>query len=85
MIYGRVNILISLLVTIGVSGIIMLIIPFFYFVLIILTLFVIQGVHFGVSEGSINIYLIHLWGKEVTPFMQGLHFCFGLGELNIIL
>lgn len=38
------------------------------------------GFTFGVNGSAVNIYIIHLWGKDVTPFMQGLHFSFGLGK-----
>lgn len=58
----------------------MLIVPLLYNVWAIVALFFIQGVQFGLNEAATNVYIIHLWGKEVTPFMQALHFFFGLGE-----
>lgn len=59
----------------------MLLIPLMSNVWAILILTGALGAACGVLEASVNIYIIYLWGKEVTPFMQALHFFFGVGAL----
>ena len=44
-------------------------------------LFVLNGASLGFIEAGSNVYILHLWGKEVSPFMQSLHFMFGFGGL----
>ncbi|RWS17504.1 sodium-dependent glucose transporter 1A-like protein [Dinothrombium tinctorium] len=33
----------------------------------------------GILDASGNIWLLHLWGKEIPPFIQILHFMYGCG------
>lgn len=50
----------------------------------IYSMYVLMGLS-GVSNGCIdcigNCWIIHIWGKENPPFMQILHFMYGLGAL----
>lgn len=38
-----------------------------------------QGVGMAVCDVGCNILLIYLWGKDVGPWMQFMHFSFGVG------
>lgn len=81
LIYEKVNVLLSCIVTMALSGLVMLLVPLMSNIWAMLALFFVLGLAFGINEASVNIYIMHLWGKEVTPFMQALHFFFGLGAL----
>ena len=43
--------------------------------------FMVNGFVGGLAGSGANLYLIQLWGKENPPFLQALHFCYGLGAL----
>lgn len=38
-----------------------------------------SGLGFGCEETSLYLYMLYLWGAECEPFMQALHFSFGVG------
>ncbi|XP_064600627.1 sodium-dependent glucose transporter 1-like [Liolophura sinensis] len=38
-----------------------------------------QGISMGFLDTGGNIYCIQIWGKNSGPYMQTLHFCFGVG------
>lgn len=41
--------------------------------------FFVTGLGYGVEETSLYLYMLYLWGSECEPFMQALHFSFGVG------
>ena len=82
-IYERVNVLTIGIVAVIISGAIMLLVPLVGNIWAIVTMFLFLGGANGVNEAAVNIYIIHLWGKEVTPYMQALHFFFGFGEYSL--
>src|SRR6266487_40702 len=41
----------------------------------------INGVTAGAADTAINVWLMEMWPKNNAPFIQGLHFCFGLSAL----
>lgn len=43
--------------------------------------YVLQGIAFGGIDTIANVLLPELWGKQVQPWLQALHFCFGLGSI----
>lgn len=45
----------------------------------IIITFGINGIFSGAIDSVSNIWILHIWGKESPPFMQALHFAFGLG------
>jgi hypothetical protein len=49
--------------------------------LLMLCLFFVNGCLWGAMESGANMMLLHTWGKEISPFMQGLTFAFGVGGL----
>ena len=46
---------------------------------LIITFFA-NGIVIGFVGTALNLQIIDLWGKENGPFLQALHFCFGLGS-----
>ena len=46
---------------------------------ILLVIFFLNQVPFGMFETGSNMFIMLLWGNEMTPFMQSLHFLFGVG------
>lgn len=66
----------------------MLAVAVFYFaiayisdVTVLLVAFLVSQTAFGAYEAGSNMFILHLWGKETTPFMQSLHFAYGVGAL----
>lgn len=47
----------------------------------LLTVFIINQIGMGAFEAGSNMFLIHLWGREMTPFMQAMNLMFGAGAL----
>lgn len=41
----------------------------------------VTGVTMGLLDTGGNVWLLDLWGRKSAPFMQTMHFCFGLGAL----
>ncbi|KAL5006574.1 hypothetical protein ScPMuIL_015380 [Solemya velum] len=39
----------------------------------------VQGIAMGILDTGGNMFCIHLWGKMSAPYMQTLHFAFGIG------
>lgn len=42
-------------------------------------LFSAVGLGYGIEETCLYLYMVYLWGSECEPFIQALHFSFGLG------
>eukprot|EP00117_Sycon_ciliatum_P033743 scpid33312/ scgid0850/ Sodium-dependent glucose transporter 1 len=49
-------------------------------VLLAMSTFV-QGISMGFLDTGGNVLLLQIWGKDNGPYMQALHFCFGLGAM----
>jgi FHS family Na+ dependent glucose MFS transporter 1 len=43
--------------------------------------FMVNGFVGGLTGSGANLFLIQLWGKENPPFLQALHFSYGVGAL----
>src|SRR2546421_7979598 len=56
-------------------------VPFMKSIVSLLSLFFTMGIVMGFVDASVNMFIIHIWGKENPPFMQALHFCYGVGAL----
>lgn len=42
-------------------------------------IFFLTGLGYGIEETCLYLFMIFLWGSECEPFIQALHFSFGLG------
>jgi FHS family Na+ dependent glucose MFS transporter 1 len=62
-----------------VSGLLMLCIPFMPALGWLLAVVVIKGVLDGITNNGVNTLLVWTHREKVSPYMNGLHFCFGLG------
>lgn len=54
-------------------------IPFCTKLSILMTCTAITGITMGFLDTGGNVWCLDLWGKKSAPFMQTMHFCFGLG------
>ncbi|XP_067126811.1 uncharacterized protein [Centruroides vittatus] len=54
-------------------------IPFCTKLGILMTCTAITGITMGFLDTGGNVWCLDLWGKKSAPFMQTMHFCFGLG------
>lgn len=62
-----------------VSGLLMLFIPFMPALSWLLAVVAIKGVLDGLVNNGANTLLVWTHREKVSPYMNGLHFCFGLG------
>ena len=62
-----------------VSGLLLLFIPFMPVLGWLLALAAIKGVLDGIVNNGVNTLLVWTHREKVSPYMNGLHFCFGLG------
>ena len=65
----------------GITAVLTALIPHVSELKYFLSMFFINGCFWGSMEAGANMMLLHLWGKEVSPFMQGWTFFFGVGSL----
>jgi FHS family Na+ dependent glucose MFS transporter 1 len=68
-----------LAVSLGIAGVLEAVAPFMTNVWILVTVFFFNGCCVGIVETCCNCFLIQLWGKSSSAFLQALHFCFGFG------
>jgi MFS transporter, FHS family, Na+ dependent glucose transporter 1 len=61
------------------AGLLMLCIPFTPALAWLLPVVAIKGVMDGVVNNGVNTLLVWTHREKVSPYMNGLHFCFGLG------
>jgi len=62
-----------------VSGLLMLFMPFMPSLGWLLALAAVKGVMDGTVNNGVNTLLVWTHREKVSPYMNGLHFCFGLG------
>src|SRR5512143_3973776 len=62
-----------------VSGLLMLLMPFMPSLGWLLAVVAVKGVMDGTVNNGVNTLLVWTHREKVSPYMNGLHFCFGLG------
>lgn len=65
--------------TLLVASIATIAIPWSLTLVVMATMFALQGVTMGALDTGGNVFCIQLWGKKNPPFIQTLHFAFGIG------
>lgn len=80
-IYNKVNFQLATSICLMYSAFFTLLIPHIRVTWLLLTIFVIDQIGLGAYEVGSNMFILHLWGKEATPFMQCLQSMFGFGAL----
>lgn len=64
---------------VALAGIGTICVPFSTSVYFLAFIVMLQGVGMAVCDVGCNVLLIYLWGSDVGPWMQLMHFCFGVG------
>lgn len=54
-------------------------IPFCHTLSLLLVNLAVMGIFMGIIDTVANVSLLRIYGKLVSPFLQALHFCYGLG------
>lgn len=84
-VYDKLNMQLTASICMAICAIFTTSMPHIHDLWILLTVFFLNGCFLGFFEAGINMFLIHIWGRANGPFMQGLHFCYGLGGENSFL
>ena len=79
--YTKVNFLLASPVCMLYATVFTLLIPHITTTPVLLAVLVINQIAWGAIEAGGNMFIMNLWGKETTPFMQAYHFTFGVGSL----
>lgn len=65
--------------TLLVAGVASMAIPWSLTLVVMATMFAFQGITMGTLETGGNVFCLQLWGKKSGPYVQTLHFAFGIG------
>lgn len=68
-----------LTVTLFLASVATVIIPWAATLVILAVMFSLQGVAMGLLDTGGNVFCVRLWGGKSPPYMQALHFAFGIG------
>ena len=79
--YPRVNVQLTMAVSLAIASCLTAYVPYTTSAAVLLPVICVAQVPLGMFEAAANMFLLHLWGKSVTPFMQGLHFAYGIGAI----
>ncbi|KAI1286446.1 Major facilitator superfamily domain-containing protein 4A [Halotydeus destructor] len=79
--YDKFNPLLTIMMTLTVSGIATLLFPWAGSVMALFAAAFFSNLGCGMIESTCNVFLLYMWGKESQPWMQALHFAFGCGGL----
>lgn len=79
--YYKVNVQLATSISLAGTALLVASIPFYQNIYFLIAAFFVIGIMTGFIDSCVNVFLIHVWGKENPPFMQALHFCFGIGAL----
>lgn len=80
--FAYVNVQALIAITCGLSAIFLGILPFNRTLWGLILTFFANGIVNGMLDTGSNLMTLVLWGKENGPFMQALHFSFGLGAFH---
>lgn len=81
--YSRINFQVATAVAQSCAALFTFVIPHLHRLDFLLADFFAIGLFLGFWEAGSNVFILHLWGKETAPFMQSLHFMFGVGAMLI--
>ena len=80
-IYSRINYQLTECLLMLTACLLSVSVPFTSSIASLLTIFVFLGVVLGFCEAGSNIYLMDIWGKETSSFMQIMHSMYAFGAL----
>jgi FHS family Na+ dependent glucose MFS transporter 1 len=81
-VFAYLNVQALIAITCGLSAIFLGILPFNRTLWGLIVTFFANGLVNGMLDTGSNLMVLVLWGKENGPFMQALHFSFGLGAFH---
>ena len=81
MMYRKMNFQLATSVCLAATAGLLLYVPHVKTAGVLLLVFALAQIPLGMFEAGSNMYILHLWGSQMTPFMQSLHFAFGVGAL----
>lgn len=81
MTYSYINTQLLISICCGFSAVFLAILPFNRTLYGLIGTFFANGLVNGMLDTGSNMFLLVIWGKENAPFMQALHFAFGMGAL----
>ncbi|KAK3103868.1 hypothetical protein FSP39_022518 [Pinctada imbricata] len=68
-----------LTMTLFIAALATAIIPWSLTLTVLCVMFVLQGTSMGVLDTGGNVFCVRIWGKKSPPYMQAMHFAFGIG------
>ena len=79
--YSLINTQLLISLCCGASAVFLAVLPFNRTLYGLIGTFFANGLVNGMLDTGSNMFLLVIWGKENAPFMQALHFAFGMGAL----
>ncbi|KAI1309029.1 Major facilitator superfamily domain-containing protein 4A [Halotydeus destructor] len=79
--YSYINPMMITFIALVISGATAFVTPLARQIVMLFTFQLINGIASGMMDSAGNVFCLELWGKENQPFMQALHFMFGIGGL----
>jgi FHS family Na+ dependent glucose MFS transporter 1 len=77
--FDRVNQALLLALTLLLTSFATAVIPFSHNLPTLIAMIFFQGISMGFLDTGGNVALLHTWGRDSSPYMQAIHFSFGLG------
>lgn len=81
MIYSKVNFQLTTSIIFMLSCLLTFLVPFARTLLFLLALFAVNGICLGFFEAGASVFMLQLWGKEASNFIQVLQLMYGAGSL----
>ncbi|KAI1282592.1 Major facilitator superfamily domain-containing protein 4A [Halotydeus destructor] len=79
--YDKLNPLLTVAVTLTTTGICAILLPWATSLVSILIIAFLSAIGSGIIDSCCNVFILYIWGKASQPYMQALHFAFGVGGL----
>ncbi|KAI1286378.1 Major facilitator superfamily domain-containing protein 4B [Halotydeus destructor] len=79
--HKHLNPIVSVAFCLAISGIGGILIPWTNSLVTMLAVTFIGHIGCGMMDNTANVLILYMWGQDSQPYMQALHFCFGLGSL----
>lgn len=80
-IYPKLNYQLVTAMLLMTGSVMIALVPWMGDIVSLMAVFTVSGMLQGFVEAGANVYLLELWGKETSPFMQLLHCSYSLGAL----
>ncbi|KAI1286388.1 hypothetical protein HDE_10978 [Halotydeus destructor] len=81
--YDRLNPLLTIAVTSTTMGIFAILMPWATSLVSLLAMAFLCTLGGGMVDSCCNVTILHMWGTDTQPYMQAMHFAFGVGGLVV--